>query len=78
MPDLGRYAVAVLSSWGVSLALLAGLVGWTLWQGARVRDALARAEARAGLGKGGGAGRDAGPRVGAATGDGTVQRGENA
>ena len=48
MPDLGRYAVAVLASWGVSLALLAGLVGWTLWQGARVRAALARAEARIG------------------------------
>lgn len=46
MPDLGKYAVAVLGSYGASLALLAGIVALTVWQGARVRAALARAEAR--------------------------------
>jgi heme exporter protein D len=46
MPELGKYAVAVLSSYGASLALLAGIVGLTVWQSARVRAALARAEAR--------------------------------
>lgn len=48
MPDLGKYAVAVLGSYGASLALLAGIVALTVWQGARVRVALMRAEARVG------------------------------
>lgn len=47
MPELGKYAGAVLGSWGASLALLAAIVALTVWQGARVRSALARAEARA-------------------------------
>ena len=35
MPDLGKYAVEVLSAYGVTLVLLAGLVVLTLWRGAR-------------------------------------------
>jgi heme exporter protein D len=46
MPDLGRYAVWVLSAWGLSLALLAAIVALTLWRGATVRRALAAVEAR--------------------------------
>ncbi|MCW1917745.1 heme exporter protein CcmD [Rhodobacter sp. KR11] len=45
MPDLGKYAVTVLAAYGASLALIAGLVGLTLWQGAgakRKLDALER------------------------------------
>lgn len=52
MPELGKYAVAVLSSYGASLLLLSGIVGLSVWQDARVRAALARAEARAGRGDG--------------------------
>jgi heme exporter protein D len=40
MPELGKYAVTVLSAWGVTLVLLAGLIGLTLWQSRRVRRAL--------------------------------------
>lgn len=46
MPDLGRYAVAVLSSYGASLVLMAAVVWLTLWQGRRVKRQLAEAEAR--------------------------------
>ena len=49
MPDLGKYAGVVLGSWAVSLALIALLIGLTLWRGARVRRQLAEAEARAAL-----------------------------
>ena len=44
MPDLGKYAGPVLWSYGLGIAILAA----TLWQGARVRRALAEAEARVG------------------------------
>lgn len=44
--DLGKYAGAVLSAYGVTLALLAGLVAVTLVRGARVRRALAEQERR--------------------------------
>lgn len=47
-PDLGKYATAVLGSYAVSLALLAALVGYTLWRGARVKAALREIEARQG------------------------------
>lgn len=50
MPDLGKYAVAVMGSYGASLALLAAIVVLSLWQGARVRRALAEVEARDGQG----------------------------
>ncbi|MFN3938806.1 MAG: heme exporter protein CcmD [Gemmobacter sp.] len=48
MPDLGKYAVAVLASYGISLGLLAALVAMTFWRGARVKQALRAAEARLG------------------------------
>lgn len=51
MPDLGRYAVAVLGSYAAALVLIGGLVALTLWQGARVRAALREAEARQGHGR---------------------------
>ena len=37
MPELGRYAATVLAAYGVTLALLAGLVAASLWRSARVR-----------------------------------------
>ena len=46
IPDLGRYAVAVLSSYGATIVLLAALVALTVWQGRRVRRQLDEVEAR--------------------------------
>ncbi|MGC9369880.1 MAG: heme exporter protein CcmD [Paracoccaceae bacterium] len=46
MPDLGKYAVTVLSSYGSTLVLLAAIVGLTLWRGARVRRQLDEIEER--------------------------------
>lgn len=48
MPDLGKYAGAVLGSYAATAVLLAGLVALTLWRAARVRRALAEVEARQG------------------------------
>jgi heme exporter protein D len=48
MPDLGRYAVEVISAYVVSLGLLSALVCWVMWRAARVRAALAAVEARQG------------------------------
>lgn len=48
MPDLGKYAFAVLGSYVASALLIAGLVGLTLWQSARMKRALAEVEARQG------------------------------
>ena len=48
MPDLGKYAFAVLASYGLSLALLVGIVLLSVWQGMRVKRRLAEVEARAG------------------------------
>lgn len=48
MPELGKYAFAVLASYGVSLVLLVAVVGLSLWQGARVKRALAEVEERQG------------------------------
>ncbi|MDO8885245.1 MAG: heme exporter protein CcmD [Pseudotabrizicola sp.] len=48
MPDLGKYAVAVLSSYGASLALLIAVIALTLWQGRRVKRQLDEVEARQG------------------------------
>lgn len=47
MPDLGKYEGTVLSAYGAALVLIAALVLWTLWRGARMRRLLAEAEARA-------------------------------
>ncbi|MCV3271188.1 heme exporter protein CcmD [Roseobacter sinensis] len=46
MPDLGKYAEAVLSAYGVSLLLLVLLIVWTLRQGRRARRALQEVERR--------------------------------
>ncbi|MDH3263772.1 MAG: heme exporter protein CcmD [Paracoccaceae bacterium] len=46
MPDLGKYAAEVLSAYGVSVLLIAVLVGWSFLRAARVRRALEDAEAR--------------------------------
>jgi len=46
IPDLGKYAVAVLSSYGVSLALIALIVWASLRRSARVRRALEEMEKR--------------------------------
>jgi len=48
MPDLGKYAFAVLGSYGATVLLVAGLVALSLWQAARVKKALAEVEARQG------------------------------
>lgn len=46
IPDLGKYAEAVLSAYAAALLLLAGLVILTLWQGARMKRALEEVEGR--------------------------------
>ncbi|TCM84739.1 heme exporter protein CcmD [Rhodovulum steppense] len=46
IPDLGKYAGAVLSSYAISLALLAVLVVLSLWRAARVRRQLEEVESR--------------------------------
>ena len=48
MPDLGKYAVAVLSSYGASIALVVAVVALTLWQGRRVKRQLDEVETRQG------------------------------
>jgi heme exporter protein D len=44
MPDLGKYAFEILMSYGISLGLLAGLIGLSLVQARRVKAALHRIE----------------------------------
>ncbi len=44
MPDLGQYAAAVLSAYGISLLLLAGLVAVSFWRARNIKVQLARAE----------------------------------
>ncbi|TCO70943.1 heme exporter protein CcmD [Rhodovulum euryhalinum] len=46
IPDLGKYAGAVLSSYAISVVLLAGLIALSLWRGARVRRQLDEMESR--------------------------------
>lgn len=48
MPELGKYAGAVLGAYGLSLLLIAALVVLTLLRAGRVRRALAEVEARRG------------------------------
>jgi heme exporter protein D len=48
MPDLGKYAVAVLSSYGVSIGLIAGLILLSVWRARRVKAQLEEVEARLG------------------------------
>ena len=44
MPDLGKYAVPVLSAYGVSLGLLVAIVLLSIRQAVRMRRALDAAE----------------------------------
>ncbi len=46
MPDLGKYGAAVLGSYAASALLIAALVALSIWQGRRVKRALAEVEAR--------------------------------
>ncbi len=46
MPDLGKYAVTVLSAYGVSLLLIALIIVQSLLRARRVRRELEQAEAR--------------------------------
>ena len=46
MPDLGKYAFAVLGSYGVTLALLAALIALSWWQRGQAKRALDEIEAR--------------------------------
>mgnify|MGYP001199271275 CR=1 FL=1 len=48
MPELGKYAVSVLSAYGVSLGLLVGLVALSVARARRVKAQLARVEDRQG------------------------------
>ncbi len=44
MPDLGKYAVEVLSAYGISLALLAGIVWLSVRRSRAVKAALEKVE----------------------------------
>lgn len=44
IPDLGKYAVAVLGSYAAGLFLIAVLIGVSVWQAKRARRALEQAE----------------------------------
>ena len=46
MPDLGKYAVEVLSAYGVSLALIVGIIVVSVARARRVRAELEEVEAR--------------------------------
>ena len=48
IPDLGKYAVAVMWSYVASVALIVVLVAVSIWRGARVKRALAEVEERQG------------------------------
>jgi heme exporter protein D len=48
MPELGKYAVAVLGSYAASAVLIAAVVALTFWQRAKVKRALDEVEARQG------------------------------
>ena len=48
MPELGKYAGAVLGSYAATIALIAVLIGVSLWRSAKIKAALAKIEARQG------------------------------
>jgi heme exporter protein D len=52
MPDLGKYATVVLSSYGAALGLLVALVAVSIWRGRRVKRQLGEVEARQGKNNG--------------------------
>ena len=47
MPDLGKYAEAVLSAYAVSIVILLGIVVLSLWTGRKARAELRDIEERA-------------------------------
>lgn len=44
IPDLGKYAVEVLSAYGVTIALLLGITGLSVRRWRRVREEMERVE----------------------------------
>ena len=46
IPDLGKYAATVLWAYGISLALLALIIGLSIWQARRMKRRLDAAEDR--------------------------------
>ncbi|MDP1667657.1 heme exporter protein CcmD [Phaeovulum sp.] len=48
MPELGKYAVTVMSAYGVTVVLLLALVVQSLWRSARIKRALDAQEKRMG------------------------------
>lgn len=48
MPELGKYAGAVMWSYAASIALIVALVALSLWQGRRVKRSLDEVETRQG------------------------------
>lgn len=46
MPELGDYAFEVLLAYGVSIALVLALVGFSIWRAKRVTRTLREVEAR--------------------------------
>ena len=46
IPELGKYAVEVVSSYAITVALMLGLVWLSLRRSRRVKDALAEVEDR--------------------------------
>ncbi|WP_435171440.1 heme exporter protein CcmD [Falsirhodobacter sp. 1013] len=46
MPDLGKYAGAVLGAYGLSLLLIVGLVALSVWQAVRMHARLRDVEER--------------------------------
>ncbi|MEO0401372.1 MAG: heme exporter protein CcmD [Pseudomonadota bacterium] len=48
MPDLGKYADAVLSAYAVSITLLVAVVAVSLWRGRKVRAEMQQVEDKAG------------------------------
>jgi heme exporter protein D len=50
MPDLGKYAAAVIGSYVATFVLLGALVALTLWQARKAKRALEEVERRQGTG----------------------------
>jgi heme exporter protein D len=46
MPDLGKYAGAVLGSYAIGFVMIAGIIILSVWRSRRVKRALDEAEAR--------------------------------
>jgi heme exporter protein D len=48
IPELGKYAGAVIGSYAASVALIVALVALSLWRGAKIKQALRDVETRQG------------------------------